>query len=191
MGRVAIVRESPLPHGTSKEDQQSVPKSGTTWLKSLTFTIVTRTQFDKSTTSLHTQNPHACVPFLERDFSKEGIKPRPGSLPLMSTHLPYASLPKFVIDSGCKIVYICREPKDSFVSLWHYASKIKPGLQEPMSLEECFEFFCKGVFDYGPYWDHLLGYWKASLEQPERILFLKYEDLIKDTSLAPRKFENS
>ncbi|KAL9996221.1 putative quercetin-3-sulfate 4'-sulfotransferase [Helianthus debilis subsp. tardiflorus] len=32
-------------------------------------------------------------------------------------------------------------------------------------------------FQDGPYWDHILGYWKASLETPERILFLKYEDL--------------
>ncbi|KAJ0088407.1 hypothetical protein Patl1_32812 [Pistacia atlantica] len=165
----------------------SVPKSGTTWLKALTFSIVTRIQFNKSTTPLHTQNPHTCVPVLERYFSRKGIKPGPGSLPLMSTHMPYASLPKSIIDSGCKIVYICREPKDSFVSLGHYASKLRAGLQEPMSLEECFEFFCKGVSDYGPYWDHLLGYWKASLEQPEKILFLKYEDLIKDTPFYVKK----
>ncbi|KAJ0088400.1 hypothetical protein Patl1_32755 [Pistacia atlantica] len=138
----------------------SVPKSGTTWLKSLTFAIVTRTQFDNSTSPLLNQNPHNCVPLLEIDFSRKGIKPEPGSLPLMSTHLPYASLPKSIIDSG---------------------------LQEPMSLEETFELFCKGFSDYGPYWDHLLGYWKASLEQPEKILFLKYEDLIKDTSFYVKK----
>ncbi|WP_369127608.1 sulfotransferase domain-containing protein, partial [Mangrovimonas futianensis] len=53
----------------------SVPKSGTTWLKALTFSIVTRTQFDKSTTPLFSKNPHNCVPFLETDFSREGIKP--------------------------------------------------------------------------------------------------------------------
>ncbi|KAI3678177.1 hypothetical protein L6452_37461 [Arctium lappa] len=32
----------------------------------------------------------------------------------------------------------------------------------------------------GPYWDHILGYWKASQERPERILFLKYEDMKRD-----------
>ena len=26
-------------------------------------------------------------------------------------------------------------------------------------------------------WDHLLGYWRASLESPEKILFLECEDL--------------
>ncbi|KAJ0089086.1 hypothetical protein Patl1_32806 [Pistacia atlantica] len=158
-----------------------VPKSGNTWLKALTFSIVTRTQFDNTTTPLLTKNPHNCIPFMEIDFSRKGIKPTTGSLPLISTHLPYTSLPKSIIDSACKIVYMCREPKDSFVSLWHYARKLKGGIQEPMSLGETFELFCKGVSDYGPYWDHILGYWKASLEKPEKILFLKYEDVIKDT----------
>ncbi|KAM7266974.1 hypothetical protein ACFE04_009140 [Oxalis oulophora] len=39
-----------------------------------------------------------------------------------------------------------------------------------------------GISPYGPYWDHTLGYWKASLEFPDRVLFLKYEHL-KDNSL--------
>ncbi|KAJ0564061.1 putative quercetin-3-sulfate 4'-sulfotransferase [Helianthus annuus] len=36
------------------------------------------------------------------------------------------------------------------------------------------------IVGYGPYWDHILGYWKASLERPERILILKYDDLRKE-----------
>ena len=39
-----------------------------------------------------------------------------------------------------------------------------------------------GASEYGPYGDHLLGYWKESLERPERVLFLKYEDLKGDLS---------
>ncbi|XP_031287567.1 flavonol 3-sulfotransferase-like [Pistacia vera] len=31
-------------------------------------------------------------------------------------------------------------------------------------------------FPCGSYWDQFLGYWKASLEFPSKILFLKYED---------------
>ena len=29
----------------------------------------------------------------------------------------------------------------------------------------------------GPFWDHVLGYYKESLEKPEKILFLKYGEL--------------
>jgi hypothetical protein len=42
-------------------------------------------------------------------------------------------------------------------------------------------YFVKDITPCGPYWDHLLGYWRASLESPERILFLKYEDLKNET----------
>ncbi|KAK8994016.1 hypothetical protein V6N11_008225 [Hibiscus sabdariffa] len=38
-----------------------------------------------------------------------------------------------------------------------------------------------------PYWDHVLGYWKASLEHPGKILFLKYEEMVDDTVLYVNK----
>ncbi|XP_052301623.1 cytosolic sulfotransferase 11-like [Populus trichocarpa] len=44
----------------------SCPKTGTTWLKALTFAIFTRSRLSGSTTSsLLTKMPHDCVPFLE------------------------------------------------------------------------------------------------------------------------------
>ncbi|KAL8531523.1 hypothetical protein ACS0TY_008208 [Phlomoides rotata] len=45
------------------------------------------------------------------------------------------------------------------------------------SIAEVFGMFCKGVSGYGPYWDHILEYWKQSKENPNRVLFLKYEDM--------------
>jgi hypothetical protein len=45
------------------------------------------------------------------------------------------------------------------------------------SLEYAFDMFCRGVNPYGPYWDHVLGYWKESLENPQNVLFLKYEEM--------------
>ncbi|XP_065626470.1 flavonol 4'-sulfotransferase-like [Quercus suber] len=111
-------------------------------------------------------------------------------IPLVATHIPYTSLPKSVINSSCKIVYICRDPKTVFVSLWHFSNKLSPkapnyvGPPLPMKkihLRDAFEFFCEGLSIFGPYWDHVLGYWSPSLESPERILFLKYEDLKNET----------
>nr|XP_027071639.1 flavonol 3-sulfotransferase-like [Coffea arabica] len=47
---------------------------------------------------------------------------------------------------------------------------------------------CISTKDFGgPYWDHVLGYWKASLERPDAVLFLKYEGLKKDILLHIRK----
>ncbi|KAL6012789.1 hypothetical protein ACLOJK_003278 [Asimina triloba] len=48
------------------------------------------------------------------------------------------------------------------------------------ALEDAFEMFCAGVFICGPYWDHVLEYWKASLENPEKVLCLRFEDLKRD-----------
>lgn len=36
---------------------------------------------------------------------------------------------------------------------------------------------------YGPFWDHILGYWKASMEKPDRVFFLKYEEMKEQPSL--------
>jgi len=54
-------------------------------------------------------------------------------------------------------------------------------------LDEAFELFCKGVSPFGPFWDHLLGYWKASLESPKKILFLKYEDMQREPGVYVKK----
>ncbi|KAL3510992.1 hypothetical protein ACH5RR_030393 [Cinchona calisaya] len=37
--------------------------------------------------------------------------------------------------------------------------------------------FCKGASVSGPFWDHVLDYWKQSLEKPGKVLFLKYEGM--------------
>ena len=48
---------------------------------------------------------------------------------VLATHLPYSLLPSSVISeerSGCRIVYIFRDPKDSLVSYWMFTRKAAP-----------------------------------------------------------------
>ncbi|GLT44095.1 hypothetical protein SLA2020_180110 [Shorea laevis] len=165
----------------------STLRNGTTWLKALAFAIVTRNSFHDSTSPLLSKVPHECIPFVEMDLS-HGSSARDPKMTLLSTHIPFSSLPKSVLESGCRIVYICRDPKDAFVSIFHFARRqvIQRNL-EPLSLEEVFEMFCEGKCNYGPQWDHVLGYWRASLERPEKILFLKYEELMGDTTVYVKK----
>lgn len=160
----------------------SAPKTGTTWLKALTFAIMNKALcLDDSKNPLLFATPHECVPYLEVDIFQNKPNRYPDS-PLLATHLPFDSLPNSVADSDCKLVYICRDPKDVFVSLWHFIGNVRvkeEGYLFP--LEKAFELFCQGASLNGPYWDHVLGYWKASLEFPKKILFLKYEDLKRET----------
>ncbi|KAI4332932.1 hypothetical protein L6164_017799 [Bauhinia variegata] len=38
----------------------------------------------------------------------------------------------------------------------------------------------QGKEAFGPFWSHIVGYWKESTENPNKVLFLKYEDLKED-----------
>ncbi|KAI8558599.1 hypothetical protein RHMOL_Rhmol04G0108100 [Rhododendron molle] len=106
---------------------------------------------------------------------------------LFAAHIPYTSLPKSILCYGCKIVYVCRNSKDVLISLWHHMAKMRSKDLPPLSLEEAFKLFSKGLSWYGPFWDHVLGYWNASLECPQRFFFLRYEELKKETSINVRR----
>ncbi|KAF3516329.1 hypothetical protein DY000_02061316 [Brassica cretica] len=80
----------------------------------------------------------------------------PSSPRVFSTHMPLHTLRQPLMNAPCKIVYMCRNVKNVLVSL---------------------ESFCRGVHYFGPFWDSVLSYWRGSLEDPEHVLFMKYEDL--------------
>ncbi|KAJ6834511.1 cytosolic sulfotransferase 12-like [Iris pallida] len=132
-----------------------------------------------------TLNPHQCVPFLEVELYGDGARvPEMDSIPsprLLATHIPFHFLPNSVVDSGCRVVYLCRNPKDNFVSFWHFINKVrKNNGGEPLPLEVGFDHFCQGRSPGGPFWDHMLGYWKASLQVGGcNVLFMRYEELMK------------
>ncbi|KAI3717581.1 hypothetical protein L1987_69290 [Smallanthus sonchifolius] len=170
----------------------TAPKSGTTWLKAILFTLVNRIRFPQTQDDhpLLSNNPHMLVPFLELKLYVEDESPDLSSLVsprLFSTHLPYVSLPKSVQDSQCKLVYLCRNPKDTFISLWAFTNKLRLQEMGTNSLEQVFDKFCEGVSLYGPFWDHMLGYWHESLKNPEKIYFLTYEVMKEQPNLHLRK----
>ena len=128
---------------------------------------------------------HDIVPFLEldRDFwMKDNQSPNAEAIPrLLSTHISYQSLPLSIKTSSSKIVYISRNPMDQFISDWHFLPKFNGDEDaKPNSFQESFDRYCRGIHGYGPFWDHVLGFWKESLERPKKVLFLKYEDLKTD-----------
>uniref|UniRef100_A0ACD5WV69 Uncharacterized protein n=1 Tax=Avena sativa TaxID=4498 RepID=A0ACD5WV69_AVESA len=154
------------------------PKCGTTWLKALAFTIAGRARLSFSDHPLRTDNSHNLVPFIGvqdtgGDLDRLETLPSPR---LLSTHLPLSLLPPTISTAGCKVVYLCREPKDAFVSRWHFENKISTGA--PISLEDAFGMFCQGRSPFGPFWDHYLEYWKESLARPHEVMFLRYEEMV-------------
>ncbi|XP_061981121.1 cytosolic sulfotransferase 15-like [Populus nigra] len=162
----------------------SMPKSGTTWLKALTFSVVNRNIYSPKESPLLTTPPHELVRFFEIDLYSKNQLPDLKQLPsprICSCHSHYETLPQSIRDSGCKIVYMCRNPLDQVVSYFHFSRKFKRENVKPLSsIDEGFDNVCLGIQSYGPFWDTVLGYWKASLERPDKVLFLKYEDLKED-----------
>ncbi|XVF69267.1 hypothetical protein PTKIN_Ptkin11bG0067200 [Pterospermum kingtungense] len=131
-------------------------KTGSAWLKALSFSIVTRTQFNSCTSPLKTTFTHHCIPFLEY-----------GLYPIQLQ----------LLDTFVSMRYFLKKTTQNFLQ-----DQLNEGDNNPIitSMEDAFELFRKGISVYGPYWEHFLGYWKASLEHPEKILFLKYEDMMKN-----------
>ncbi|CAK7336395.1 unnamed protein product [Dovyalis caffra] len=125
----------------------------TTWLKALTFSVVNRNRYSPKESPLLTTPPHELVRFFEIDLYIKTNQPnleRFRAPRIFGSHTHYASLPESIRDSKCKVVYIC------------------------------FDNVCRGIQSHGPFWDSVLGYWKASFERPDKVLFLKYEDLKDD-----------
>lgn len=166
----------------------TIPKSGTTWLKGLVFSIMNRKHFDvidSKTHPLHHSNPHDLVPFFEYKLYSNNQIPDLSKLPdprLFATHIPFNSLmlQESIKNASPKIVYLCRNPLDTFISSWHFVNNLRPKSLPPLQIEEAFKMYCDGIIVFGPFWEHMLGYWNESLKHPNGVLFLKYEEMRED-----------
>ncbi|KMT07675.1 hypothetical protein BVRB_6g147980 [Beta vulgaris subsp. vulgaris] len=176
----------------------SFPKTGTTWLISILYSVVNRFKHPIKQSPLLINHPHELVCSLEYDIYGHAFdNPRPhhlNELPsprLFHTHLSYMTLPESIKISGCRILYITRNPLDTLVSMMYFVMKpLKEIVGEDVklpSIEDCFEDFCEGKFVHGPFFEHVIEYWKHSVEQPKKVLFLKFEDLKKDPVLQLKR----
>ncbi|KAI3905970.1 hypothetical protein MKW98_022399 [Papaver atlanticum] len=160
------------------------PKSGSIWLKAL---ALNQLPLFKQLPPTPTAYYHSLL-----DFTKTSTTPDDHDSRLVATHVPYASLAESIKNpaTNCKIVYLCRNPQETFISLWMFMNKVRHAVNNNnnfLSIDEAFEFFCEGVSEFGPFWDHVLGYWKESSENPQKVLFLRYEDLKKEPNIQVKK----
>lgn len=139
------------------------------------------------------KNPHALVPTMETyifnssdseqyDISCFSDFPSPR---VLHTHLPIHTLPLLVRSSPTgKIVYIARNPRDSFVSLWQFYARLRGAgshyVDGDLGTETVFDAFCSGFYYGGPFAENVLSYWHESRRNPNQVMFVTYEDLQAD-----------
>ena len=131
------------------------------------YSIVNRTRFTLSNHPLRTKNPHELIFFVDAKNTDKNVSLDLSNMEpprLMSTHMPYSSLPTSVKESECRVVCMARNPMDTFVSMWKFLTQIHPEFLQQMTIDNYSEIFCNGEEVAGPYWDHVLGYWKESLD---------------------------
>ncbi|KAL3576964.1 hypothetical protein D5086_022247 [Populus alba] len=135
----------------------SSPKTGTTWLKALTFAILTRSRLSGSTTSsLLTKMPHDCVPFLEFQLADQNPSYRDLAIPLLSTHVPYKEEEGGGVQ---KIISMCSFEELSSLEVNKNAEHRTPGISSPIQNSV---FFRKG--EIGDWANHLTPEMGARLD---------------------------
>ncbi|RLN28465.1 hypothetical protein C2845_PM05G23730 [Panicum miliaceum] len=121
------------------------PKCGTTWLKALAFAITNRSHHTLAHHPLLTLHPQDTVPFLELPNRRIQPLAELEAIPsprLLATHLPFSLLPASVTAVGSRFVYVYRDPKDVFVSKWHFENRMSEKLFIELGLS--FHLFCEG-----------------------------------------------
>jgi len=175
------------------------PKCGTTWTQELLWLIMHNADFEGAKSYVYDRSPFLEFATLTTQDRKDkqmaskkteedkkkgewticntiGYAENFKSPRLIKSHLPLFMLPPKLLDT-CKVIYVCRNPKDCCVSYYHHSL-----LMENNYLKNGFgEFakrFMKGHIEYGRYWTHLKDAW-ARKNHPN-LKFLWYETMKKD-----------
>ncbi|KAL0290947.1 UNVERIFIED_CONTAM: Cytosolic sulfotransferase 15 [Sesamum radiatum] len=106
---------------------------------------------------------------------------------IFSTHMHFNMLPVSIHASNCRIIHICRNPLDQFVSHINFSSQNDFGKgTDPLAIDEAFDMYCQGINAYGPFWmisvDTGTLIWRI-----QKVLFLQYEDLKEDITSQVKK----
>lgn len=151
-------------------------KCGTTWMQHVVYEVLLRGRgnlVDSGSTM------YAVSPWLEgrKSVSLDAAPLIGAQHPsrIIKTHLPVTLCPS---SSGARYIYVARHPASCFASCVDFVQTNVGAMTPPMTAFE--EWFCsKDLMWWGTWTDHVLGWWRWSLEQ-KNVLFLYFEDMKKD-----------
>ncbi|KAJ8913237.1 hypothetical protein NQ315_016180 [Exocentrus adspersus] len=181
------------------------PRSGTTWMQEMVWLLANDLNYEKAAkTQLEDR-----FPFLEfssfvhmetkEEFLRENAYDEEkyqevqlidypawkilGEIPgrrFIKTHLPFSLLPQNLLQVGCKVIYIARNPRDVAVSFYHLNRSFRT--QGYIGdFPRYWNYFEKNLQPWTPYWEHIKEGWSRRNEA--NLLFLFYEDINKVVNL--------
>lgn len=151
----------------------SFPKSGSTWTSNLLHSLCSKAnlQFDDIKNVVVDITPGHWDPARNPFLEEQAFQPR-----TFKTHGSSDLCPK-----GGKFIYLARDPKDSFISLYHFIHDLF-GLEERVAIDEFFRSYYVERFgtghDIGNVWSHFSD-WSRFRGRPD-VLWIHYEDLLED-----------
>jgi hypothetical protein len=155
-------------------------KSGTNWTMQMAVQVAYRGKADF-------EHIHDIVPWLEMPRNNRFSVPlgdgsarlsAPTGLRVIKTHLGMADI---VYNSKARYIWVVRDPKDVFVSGYHFLRSVALGPLMP-SVEKWLEVYLSKDTYFGSWAEHLQGGWAH--RDRENVLFLTYEEMRQDLRAA-------
>jgi len=176
------------------------PKCGTTWTQEIVWHIMNDVNKELGKLPLFVRSPFLefqgiiTPSFLEKALPKDGKQTEmmrktfeesvdyAENLPsprIIKSHMPFEFLPQNLLDTA-KVVYVCRNPKDTCVSYHHHINEmLKLMYQFKGSFDQFTDCFKDGPLEYGSYFSHLKSGWKR--RNHPNMKFIWYEDMRKNS----------
>merc|ERR1712186_4860 len=144
------------------------PRCGTTWTQEIMWQIVNDIDLD----TVKSKQCEERMPFLEigglgpADDQRPQFQSDPvtwaDNLPtnkprVIKSHLTFELLPPKLLDT-CKVVYVCRNPKDAIVSYFKMHEMITPEMGDS-PFGDYADLAKEGKTLFGSYWEHLKSGW--------------------------------
>lgn len=155
----------------------SYPKSGTTWLQYLVWSIM-----NISDTSKKLPNLLELKKTINRFIDFNGIEDV-DHIRLFVSHLPYGIIP---VNPKTKYLYVIRDPKDAATS-YFFMMKNSYGF-ETCEIHKFYDYFIKGWLVYGDYFKNVMSWYHHKDDQNVLVLF--YEDILHHTEREIMRIAN-